>query len=586
MATGLQVNGPLRGTGLAAVIRRQNLPMAGLAGTAILLGALVGRDVVLPPSASTNAAPQTASVAMGTVTNSVSATGQLVPARQVNLGFKTGGTLTEVDVRVGDHVAMGQVLAAIDPAPLQVALQAAQAVLASAQAGLSNTLNGTALTTAQHSLQQAQQSYNTAVSQAGLTNTADQAALTADQATLTADQAAVASDLAALTNSVLYQADLKQLAFDQVQLQNDTTAYNNAGCLPLAPNNYTPACLIAFKAIQFDQITINNDRTKATADQNAAAPSYVADQARIPADNAKISADNAKISADQATGQRSVEQAQNAVTNAQDAYNNQAVNRPATIQQQEAAVASADAQVTTAQSNLSAATLTSPTDGVITSVTAQAGDSVGATTASSGAEAPGTTAPLPASGSGSGTATAGSGFMVLMSDKAFQTVVSFAESDAAKIQAGQTGTVTFDAINGLTLPVHVLAVAASATVASNVVNYYVTLTLDSLDSRLKAGLTTNAVVVTARASNVLTVPNRALTRRGELSTVTLLRGGKRIITPVTLGVAGRTTTEVVSGVKEGDKVLLPTVSRTTTPTTNGGGRGFGGGGGAGLGLGG
>ena len=118
---------------------------------------------------------------MGTVTNSVTATGTLVPAQQMTLGFKTAGTLTAVDVRVGDHVKSGQLLATLDRRPSQIALQQAQATLASAQATLSNTLSGTALTQAQHSLDQANQNYSDAVNAANATNAADQAAAATDQ---------------------------------------------------------------------------------------------------------------------------------------------------------------------------------------------------------------------------------------------------------------------------------------------------------------------------------------------------------------------------------------------------------------------
>ena len=242
--------------------------------------------------------------------------------------------------------------------------------------------------------------------------------------------------------------------------------------------------------------------------------------------------------------------------------------------------------VDTAQANLTAATLDAPLDGVIAGINAQAGDNVSPATGSSGAEAPGTTAPLPSSGTGSSSG-ASSGFMTLMSDKAFQTVVSFAESDAAKVASGQTGTVTFDAFSGLTIPIHVLAVAGSSTVTSNVVNYYVTLTLDSLDDRLKPGLTTNATVITARAANVLVVPNAAITRRGTTATVNLVQNGKEVVTDVVTGIAGTSTTEITSGLKAGDKVALPTTAaRTTTTTTGRGFGGGGGGGGGGLGLGG
>ena len=176
--------------------------------------------------------------------------------------------------------------------------------------------------------------------------------------------------------------------------------------------------------------------------------------------------------------------------------------------------------------------------------------------------------------------------MTLLSDKSYVAIVSFAESDAAKVASGQTGTLNFDAISGLSVPVHVLAVAASSTVSSNVVNYYVTLALDSTDSRLKPGLTSNATVVTARAANVLVVPNRAITRLGNLTTVTVLEAGKKVVMAVTLGIAGSSTTEVVSGLTAGMQVVLPTAKTgtTTTGTGTGTGRGFGGGGGGGGGA--
>jgi multidrug efflux pump subunit AcrA (membrane-fusion protein) len=589
MAVPRPIKLPAGPTGLAQVLRRKNLPTAALIAVALVLVGLVARDALFPPSSATPVGLRTATVSTGTVTTSVTATGTLVPARQMNLGFKTAGTLTAVDVHVGDHVSSGQLLATIDSAPLQVALQQAQATLASAQATLSNTLSGTSLTQAQHALDQANQNYTDAVNAANATNAADQATAGADQTVVNSDLAQVNADRANYWYTQ-YAPTLQQfqnnLLAAQVQYQADS-------CNAYAPTP-SAACVTDAGAIQTAQNGINciqGTGAACTAPQQqiaAAVKAFNADNAKFSADSAKVSADNAKTNADSASGQRSIQQAANSVTTAQDAYNSQAVNRPATIQQQQAQIASASALVDAAQANLTAATLDAPMDGVITSLTAQAGDSVSPATASSGAEAPGTTALLPSSGTG--TASAGSpGFMTLMNDKAFQTVVSFAESDAAKVVSGQSGTVTFDALTGLTIPVHVLAVAGSSTVSSNVVNYYVTLTLDNFDDRLKAGLTTNATVITARAANVLVVPNAAITRRGTSTTVNLLQGANQVVTDVQTGIAGTGNTEIISGLKAGDKVVLPTTTTRTTTTTGGGGRGLGGGGGGGgggLGLGG
>jgi multidrug efflux pump subunit AcrA (membrane-fusion protein) len=219
--------------------------------------------------------------------------------------------------------------------------------------------------------------------------------------------------------------------------------------------------------------------------------------------------------------------------------------------------------------------------GYVVSVTGQPGESVGASGGAT-ATAPGSTAPQPSSSSTSsnGTGSGGSSFITLSSDSGFQAVVPFAETDAARLQANQTATATFDAINGLSLPAHVLAVSVTATVISNVVNYYATFSFDGSDPRLKAGMTANLSVVVDEADNVLVVPSSAITRRGQAATVTVLQSdGTRVITPVETGVVGDSTTEVTSGVKAGDKVLLPTLNSSTR--TGGGGVVFGGGRGAG-----
>ena len=65
--------------------------------------------------AQAKSAPVTAPVQRGTVSTTVTATGNVQPAQNVAVNFKSGGTLTEIDVAVGQQVAPGQVLAKVDP---------------------------------------------------------------------------------------------------------------------------------------------------------------------------------------------------------------------------------------------------------------------------------------------------------------------------------------------------------------------------------------------------------------------------------------------------------------------------------------
>jgi macrolide-specific efflux system membrane fusion protein len=90
---------------------------------------------------STKTATRLVSAAIGTVSQTVSASGTVQPATSLDLNFVNGGVLTAVKVRAGDKVSAGQVLATIDPAKAKVALETAQANLAAAQQKLDQAKN-------------------------------------------------------------------------------------------------------------------------------------------------------------------------------------------------------------------------------------------------------------------------------------------------------------------------------------------------------------------------------------------------------------------------------------------------------------
>jgi HlyD family secretion protein len=554
--------------GLARVIQRRNVPTLALGAIALALAILIFHDL-FTPAANTLAGIRTALVSTGVVTNTVTASGSLVPAQQLNLGFKTPGTLTEVDALTGATVKAGQTLARIDTAPLQLALTQAQATLASAEAAWANTSNGTSLQQAQDQLAQAQQNYGNAV-----------ASQTGDQNTLNADSTALNLDRSSYWYTQ-YQPNLT--TFQAMQSMGQSYFAGNScpvSTMPSVSDPYpTPpaSCGEAVRMIQDAETGISCLQGAAALSCTVAEQQIGSAYRAVQGAQAQVSADQARVNADSSQ----VQNAANAVTNATDGYNSQAANRPATLQMEQAQVAAAQSQVSTAQTNLDAATLVAPVDGVITAVNAQVGESVTANAGSSGAEAPGTTALLPSSGSSSSGGNGGATpFMTEVGTANYQTVVAFAESDAARVAAGQVGQVTLDAISGLTIPVHVVAVAGAAAVVSNVVNYYVTLALESSDSRLRPGMTTNATIITAEADNVLTVQNSAILKRGAEAFVTVLQGTRKVIVAVTLGIVGSTSTEIKSGLKDGDTVVLPTLGTTTTTgagLTRGGGR-LGGGG--------
>jgi hypothetical protein len=167
---------------------------------------------------------------------------------------------------------------------------------------------------------------------------------------------------------------------------------------------------------------------------------------------------------------------------------------------------------------------------------------------------------------------------VLSDLTAMQLVVPLSESEVGNVRAGQVATVTVEALSGKKLAAHVSEVAILSTSNSGVVSYPVTFTLDQLDPGLKPGMSASAEVVVKQAEGV-NVPTTAISR----GSVTVVRGGKQVRQAVTTGLAGNSSTIILSGLKAGEAIVLPSISTTSTGTSTGsraGGLGGLGGGGA------
>jgi len=541
---------------LIGFLNRTRIVVAGQAIIALVLGTLIYRDMFVP-SKNAASALNLYSVVRRTVTASISGSGNVEPQLQSNVNFKVAGTLTEIDVHVGDHVSSGQKLAAIDPSAQQAAVDQASANLATAQANLQavlTPLTQNQITQLQNNVASAQQTYNDTVAQVNATNTQDTNQVTADQNQLAADQQTLSFNLT-------YQNDLLQLSTDKATYQTALTTFNNdATCKGVAFANYSPQCLSEFTAVSVAQTAVANDQAKVNVDT-----------AQVTADQTRLNADTAKQSADRSAGQRSVNQAAASLTGAQDQLRTQTETKPNQIASARAQVANAQAALQTAQQNLNNTTLVAPMDGEVNSINGVVGENVapgGGTTA----EAPGSQAPLPGSA-------ASNAFMVIGNVSGMDVVVPFAESDASRLAVNQDVQVTFDAVSNLTISGHVIAVASASTNASGVVNYYATIALNQTNKALKQGMTANATVTVSKATNAISVPNLAISRVAGQAYVNVYAGGQQVQTPIETGVVGDQFTEVTGGLNDGAQVVIPTVRVSSgTGNTRGGGGGFGGGG--------
>jgi HlyD family secretion protein len=125
-------------------------------GLALVLVAVAGGSVfAVNSSPTTTTTTPTATVARGTVTKTVSASGNLSAKSTIGVDFSgSAGTVTEIDVKVGDTVTAGQPLATVDDTSAKQSLATAAASLLAAKAQKSTTTEG--LTSQEKARNQAQ----------------------------------------------------------------------------------------------------------------------------------------------------------------------------------------------------------------------------------------------------------------------------------------------------------------------------------------------------------------------------------------------------------------------------------------------
>ncbi|MBI1833283.1 MAG: efflux RND transporter periplasmic adaptor subunit [Candidatus Andersenbacteria bacterium] len=109
----------------------KRVPKIIIAVVVILLGAGIVFGVIRSRGGEEEA--RTTTVSRGTVTQDVSFTGRIFPARSSDVSFSAAGVISAIHVKAGEVVQAGQLLASLDPRTAQLDVAKAKADLASAQ---------------------------------------------------------------------------------------------------------------------------------------------------------------------------------------------------------------------------------------------------------------------------------------------------------------------------------------------------------------------------------------------------------------------------------------------------------------------
>lgn len=350
----------------------------------------------------------------------------------------------------------------------------------------------------------------------------------------------------------------------------------------------------------FSQSTLDSLRSNIQTDRSNAEGKLTSlvnevqalDQARTTYSNSQLSVLKAQTTLSKLQAEpdpRDVAAAKERVAEAQQAYNKiHAGADPIDIQISQNQVSQRQADLVASQQKLSDAedalndySVLAPFDGIIGKITAQSADQA----------SPGTA-------------------LATILTKAKIAQISLNEVDAAKVKTGQKATLTFDAVQDLSIAGLVAEIDPIGTVSQGVVNYSVKISFDTQDERIKPGMSVSVHIITDVRTDVLTVPNSALKSQGGATTVQIVsektgtpgsNGGVTLsrapeVRMVTTGLANDQMTEITDGVTENEQVVVRTIQPTTTAPAAGaagaavrvpglggagGGGGFGGGGFAG-----
>lgn len=217
-------------------------------------------------------------------------------------------------------------------------------------------------------------------------------------------------------------------------------------------------------------------------------------------------------------------------------------NSVAQLALEQAQVKQAQASLNSAQTELSYTEIKAPVDGIVISKAVEVGQTVAASF-----ETPEL-------------------FSVAEDLTKMQIEASVVEADIAKVKEGQKVRFTVDSYSDDYFYGTVTQVRNEATTTSNVVTYTVVIGIDNSDMKLKPGMTANVEIITAEEKGVMLVPNQALrfyiddsdkAKRYKDRGVWIMKNGKPERVTVKIGVSDEDNTQILeSSLKIGYEVIV------------------------------
>jgi RND family efflux transporter MFP subunit len=193
----------------------------------------------------------------------------------------------------------------------------------------------------------------------------------------------------------------------------------------------------------------------------------------------------------------------------------------------------AELSLESAELNLEKAVIVAPFDGVVTDISITEGEEIS-------------------------TATLATPAISLVDTSEIEMRGFIDEIDVAMVKVGQAANITLDALPDEEVNGEVAFISLVGITLAGVVSYDTTITLKNPVAGLRDGMSATAEIIIERHDDVLSIPNRYIRGTPENPMVVVLVDGQQEEREITLGLTDGINTEVLSGLQEGEKVILPT----------------------------
>ena len=493
----------------------------------IVIGLMVIGGVVLASCATAQngqdaAAGETVTVFVGDLADSASASGQVFPQHEAALSVDSPGIVETVYVRIGDTVQAGDVLIQLETDSLALDVANAEQALAIAEANHA-TLMAPAedyeIASAEASVASAQAQIDDLL--AGAT-AAEIALAEASVNSSTASVWSASADLQTTRDSVS-EAQIKAaetaVLSAQIDLENAQEENENN------TNEDTHNDLLEAQQAYADAV--------ATLQDLQAGPDLGADQNSLAAANARLQVseidyedtlDGASV-VDLASAESQLASAKATLANLVDGPTD------AEIRESEAEVEQARITLANAVERLQDASIIAPFDGMVTEVYVNEGEYA-------------------------------SGIVVdIVDSDSLEIVLSVDEVDVGHFTVGQAAIISLETWPNEMIDSEILSIAPSAEeTTSGLVSYDVHLAIGQTELPILVGMTANADLITAEVTDVLLVPNQAITpdrSAGKYYVELVQDDGTSNEIEVQVGLSDDSFTQISNGLVEGDTLLIP-----------------------------